>query len=195
MGQLSIMPFEIVEHIAFFLAVDPILGPPSALVPFLLLHRRTNSIIAFNRNPHLYSRIFAAKFDTKFTVANFRPNRLSATALAGELKQRCIYLKRIKNKLDCFDPETRCIAFFPKDSEHLRSMLGTAYLMMLENSDKNDSQLRTYAEIECWIQKYWFDNEGSSAARACLATDCWPRNDEMTAAAMWLLWFFLRPGN
>lgn len=194
MDYFTAIPCEVVEHIAFFLATDTLLGPPSDLLPLLKLNTRTHSFLAFDSNPHLYSRIFAAKFDTASAKRHFGPNHLSATVLATELKRRFICLKRIRDQLDCVDPDIPVIATSTKDPEHLQSVIWTAYLMMVENEGKNEEQLRDYAKIHAWISSYWFNEDGTSFARVKITADLWPRNTPITAAGMWLLWLFFRPG-
>lgn len=194
MDHFTAIPCEVVEHIAFFLATDHLVGPPSDLLPLLQLNSRIYNFLSFENNPHLYSRIFEAKFDTASANRYFGPNNLSVTALAGELKRRCLCLTRIRDRLDCVDPDIPVIATSTKDPEHLQSVIWTAYLMMVENDGKNEEQLRDYAKIEGWIRSYWFNEDGTSFARVKLNADLWPRNTPITAASMWLLWLFFRPG-
>ena len=60
---LTTLPPELLEHIAFFVCTSPLLGPPSALLALLTLNRAIYESLAPDRNPHLYARVFEAKFD------------------------------------------------------------------------------------------------------------------------------------
>lgn len=194
MDHLAGIPCEVLEHIAFFLAVDHVHGPPSGLLPLLRLNRRTHSFLSFGSNAHLYSRIFAAKFDTAPAHRHFGPNNLSATALATELKRRCIVLKRIRDQHDCEYTDIPVITTSPKHPEHLDSVIWTAYLMMLENEGKNEIQLREFAKMDEWIFKHWFASDGTSFARVNLLANVWPKSSPLVAASMWLVCLFFRPG-
>lgn len=80
-SSLETVPFEILEQIALATihhdchnsnsnhhhhnaANSSILGPPSQLTPLLLTSSRFNDALSINANPHIYARMFTAKFDT-----------------------------------------------------------------------------------------------------------------------------------
>ena len=82
----------------------------------------------------------------------------------------------------------------PEAHQLVSEMLWTVYVMMLENDGRNERQLREYAHMGAWLREYWFDPSGASGARIAIASNQWPRNTELSAVAMWLFWFLLRPG-
>ena len=190
--SLNTVPIEVLEHIALFSAAESFLGPPSSLPPLLFTCRNINSALSITANPHLYAQIFAYKFDSAPVMRRLGWHGVAATALSSELQRRCTILKRIRRRLDARVPFDLVAASEVGDS--LRTVLWTAYLMMLENDGKNEEQLRSYAGIDEWLRLFWFDHRGASLARCAVKLDCWPQNDERNALAMWLFWFLLRTG-
>lgn len=191
--SLDSIPHEILEHVAFFSATESSIGPPSALPILLSVNRRLNTSLSLPSNPHLYARIFAAKFDASAPIRRLGANELTVMALATELKRRCTILKRIRAKLDCL---VVCPHMRRSEEEPgmLDSILWVAYLMMLENDGKNEAQLREYAKLDDWLLDFWFHSEGSSRANLAIDAKRWPQNSTQTALAMWLFWFLLQPG-
>lgn len=185
---LATVPNEILEHIALFSGISDELGPPSALFDLLTINRHFHDVLALKYNPHLYSRIFAFKFDTAALLRRFGPGKLTATDFAIELQRRCIILKRIRAQVDCLiNPDGS-----PQDPSIL-AVVWLSYLMMLENDGKNKRQLREYGRINEWLRQYWFHNEGASKAHVDLQVRHWPGKDTLASLAMWLFWFFLEP--
>lgn len=191
MSTLDAVPNEVLEHIAFYSGSQELLGPPSSLPTLLTLSRKINGALSPANTPHLYARIFAAKFDLAAPLRRLGPSALTASALMGELRSRCIVLKRIRAAKDCLEdksPDTT------NGEDMLDDVLRTAYFMMLENDGKNFAQLKNYANIGDWLTNYWFDPRGRSLSVSLLERHRWPTNDDRAASAMWLLWFFFDPG-
>lgn len=185
--SLDTVPQEVLEHIAFFAATQTFLGPPAALLPLLGTNRRIYARLAISSNHHLYSRIFDYKFDASNNVSRLGIGQITPKAVAHELKLRCMFLQRIRARLDSRQANEE------NDNEMLRDLLFHAYLMMLDNRGKNEAQLRGYAGMDGWLREYWFDEQGASHAMSSIRTDRWPPNDEKTSLAMWLFWFLLKP--
>lgn len=188
--SLDTVPQEVLEHIAFFTATQTFLGPPAALLPLLSTCRRIYERLSISSNHHLYARVFDQKFDAPHIVSRLGIGQITPMAVAHELKQRCIYLQRIRARLDS---SVDGHAIDGNDNEMLRDLLFHAYLMMLDNQGKNEAQLRGYAGMDGWLREYWFDDRGASHAMSSIRTDRWPPNDEKTSLAMWLFWFLLKP--
>lgn len=183
--SLDRFPQEVLEHIVFFAATDSFLGPPSGVLPFLTLNRAMHDALSFSNNPHLYARIFTAKFDIAAAVRRMGTALLPATALAEELRRRSIVLRQFR---DIRGSRTA-------RSETIDRMLWTAYLMVLESDGKNERQLREYGRINEWFKDYWFHPLGASGAlRTVNISDHWPDNTEQMSLALWLFWYVLRPG-
>jgi len=191
MTSLNVIPDEVLEHIAFYSGSEQLLGPPSSLPILLTLSRRINGALSPESTPHLYARIFSAKFDFAAPLRRLGASALTASALMGELRSRCIVLKRIRAAKDCLHDKSPDTA---NGDDVLDNVLWVAYLMMLENDGKNAAQLRDYANIGDWLTKYWFDPRGRSLTVSHLEFGHWPANDARAALAMWLLWFFFDPG-
>jgi hypothetical protein len=190
--SLNTVPIEVLEHIALFAATETFLGPPSAIPSLLATCRTISSTVSVASNSPLYARIFAWKFDIAPAARRLFSERTAAHELSSELQRRCTVLKRIRHRLDATIPLD--VQAWNQGGDSLRTVLWTAYLMMLENDGKNEEQLRSYAGIRQWLSLFWFDDRGASFARCAVRMDCWPEADERNALAMWLFWFLLRTG-
>jgi hypothetical protein len=183
---LLAIPPEVIEHIAYFVATYSFLGPPSSLLPLLLVNRQINSC-ATN---HLYARIFSYKFDTAAPLA--RLGEHTSQAFADELKRRCVVLKRLRARIDSTTHARHADQDNLKLSIH--DVLFTSYILMLENDGKNGVQLEEYGKMKAWIREFWFDARGASLAVYSIRTGNWPPNRPETALGMWLFWFLLDIG-
>ena len=213
--MLKTLPPDILEHIAYYASTHTLVGPPSDLIPLLALCRTTNATLSRAHNPHLYARIFAAKFDLAaprrrlphLYSADAR-SALSVNALADELVRRFTVLKRLRAELDARSPESSDETIYSNLPDHVEAharldeVLWTAFLMVLEDAGHNTAQLR-HARIEGWLAVFWFDGQGASDAIRRLGGDRWPvepsyskrsRLKTRHALGMWLFWFFLNPG-
>lgn len=178
---------EILESIALFLATDTLCGPPSHLVPLLLLNHSINTRLSADGNPHFYALIFARKFDLETARRRLGDASISSKALTEEMKRRFLVLSRLRSRKDCLADSKRT------ESSSLDGLLATAYLMMLENQGKNKMQLLDYAHLGQWINDYLLHDQGASLTRSSLQNGGYPTPTTSTSFAMWLFWFFLRP--
>ncbi|KAF8628574.1 hypothetical protein AX17_005970 [Amanita inopinata Kibby_2008] len=185
--SLDTVPQEVLEHIAFYTATDSFLGPPSALLPLLSVNHHIHACLSIASNYHLYARIFAEKFDIASATRRLGADKITPHVLALELQRRCFCLKRLRSLVDArfYDPS--------EDGTILQDLLSHSYLMMLENDERNEQQLREYGKIELWLRIYWFDERGASRASSNILMEKWPPNSTRSSIAMWLLWFFLKP--
>ncbi|KAL0952617.1 hypothetical protein HGRIS_006868 [Hohenbuehelia grisea] len=189
MASLTSMPHEVLEHIAFFVATETFLGPPTPVVPLVSACRLLNSCLSITHNHLLYARIFAHKYDILPALRRFGAQQPSPSILAAELQRRCFFLNRMRRRLDSLTNSTLA----DNSNENVRSVLWTAYLMMLENDGKNEEQLRGYGRIDEWLHEYWFSEGGASGSVSAIKANNWPSNTEQTSLAMWLFWFLLKP--
>ena len=218
--MLDTLPPDVLEHIAYHASTHKLLGPPSDLITLITLCRSTSATLRRSANPHLYARIFAAKFD--LTAPRRRLSHLfgtdaqsvlSVTALADELVRRFTVLKRLRaekyartihsdvgttHNIHAFDVSSSNT----KAEKRLDELLWVAFLMVLEDEGRNVAQLLD-ARVEAWLAVFWFDPQGASGAARILSANCWPlapiqsfneRLKMRQAFAMWLFWFFLDPG-
>ncbi|KAH9920832.1 uncharacterized protein BXZ73DRAFT_52052 [Epithele typhae] len=192
MSALANVPQEVLEHIAYFAATDTFLGPPDGLIPLLSVDRRTHGALSISSNPYLWSRIFASKFDLTPPTRRLRSlgRTLSTLDICEELKLRCSLLKVIRRRTDA---RATSYALSPTHRDGLRSVLWTAYLMMLENEGRNERQLREYAGFDVWLKEFLFHASGASLAVWSVKADLWPPNNERAALALWLFWYMLKP--
>ncbi|KAA1474136.1 hypothetical protein DENSPDRAFT_840689 [Dentipellis sp. KUC8613] len=184
------VPHEVLEHIAFYAATTTVPGPPADLIPLLLVSRKFAAGLSQSANPHLYARIFAAKFDIGALVRRLGPSGTTAPKLAVSLRRRFAVLRRLRARMDCFLRDRHPTE---EDGRLLHEMLWTAYVMMLENDGLNERQLREYAQMDIWLRDFWFDPNGASCATVALRDNMWPPNTDVAALTMWLFWFLLRP--
>lgn len=191
MISLSLLPQEVLEHIAYFVATECLVGPPSGLPPLLSACRTIHRCLSFDNNPLLYARTFGYKFDCQAAIRRFGPRITVPGTLANELRKRCVLLKAFRNRFGTRAEQTEKQE---GSSDMLHELLWLAYLMMLENDGKNEQQLKEYANLEAWLMEYWFDDEGASLASHRISQDQWPLEDEKNSIAMWLLWLLPRPG-
>ncbi|KAG6335185.1 hypothetical protein ID866_3911 [Astraeus odoratus] len=143
MAQCTLSPFErlvstnpVLDLIAFYVAVDPFLGPPSNLLPLLLTSRIVYNHLRVKSNPHLYANIFCHKFDCDAPERRLSPRWTTAPCLTEELRTRCTALKYIRKGKVSVQSD--------------RDVLWTAYLMMLENDGRNEEQLCGWANLPQW---------------------------------------------
>ncbi|KAF9221738.1 hypothetical protein BS17DRAFT_736882 [Gyrodon lividus] len=189
MSTLELIPQEVLEHIAFFTATQSLVGPPLDLLPLLRICRSIYQSLSLEANPYLYARVFKYKFDTRAAIRRLGPHVNAPQVLANELRKRWMYLKLMRARSG-----SRIWSAGPNPSSPAPiDLLWLAYLMMLENDGKNEQQLRDYANMDCWLMEYWFDEEGTSSATRMILRGTWPPEDEKNSIAMWLFWFMLRP--
>lgn len=167
-GLVSHYP-SILDDIAFYLAVDPFLGPPTNLFSLLLTCRALYNHLSIANNSALYARIFRHKFDCKAIERRLSAGWTSAPCLARELRSRFIALQHIKHG----NPSLRLD----------REALWKAYLMLLENDGRNESQLVGWANLPNWIL-------GVVALRSSSTGRSIPHlsDPEGMSLAVWLLW-------
>ncbi|KAJ7153448.1 hypothetical protein C8R43DRAFT_446153 [Mycena crocata] len=186
-ATLDTVPHEILERIAFISATETLVGPPSSLVTLLAANRQINGRLSFASNQYLYARIFSSKFDVGPSSRRFTDHS-SPTVLAHELIQRFRILQRIRAKTD-----SAARPGSAGDGDSVHELLFHAYLMMLENTGKNEQQLRDYAKMGDWLRGYLFDEHCPVRSRLITHVEQWPPHNDHTSLAMWLFWFLLRP--
>lgn len=176
MSSLESAPNEIIQEIAFRVALVSFLGPPASLPAFLCLSKRIYAITNRKNNPQLYARIFCSKFDIHAVR-----RRLSNVDLdqADELVHRCRGLTRIR--LDAYPR-------YPSsdDDGGLRDDLWMAYIMFLESDGHNALQLIQYAHVDCFARK--FIRTGGRLHDGAQYNDGWIVDNEINALGMWLFW-------
>ncbi|KAF9037364.1 hypothetical protein BDZ89DRAFT_982639 [Hymenopellis radicata] len=191
-STLASVPQEIVEHVAYLVATDTIVGPPIDLISLVSTSRHFYSGLSITKNLNLYANIFTFKFDTGVATRRLGVDKLTQSVLTEELQRRFILLKRIRARTE--SSLEQCDPRKPEDRTRLRETLFGAYLLMLENEGKNELHLRAYG-IDDWLNEYWFREQGSSLATSALKADRWPDQNEEHALAMWLFWFLFKPGD
>lgn len=164
---------SILDDIAFYLAVDPFLGPPVNLFSLLLTCRTLYNHSSIANNSALYARIFRYKFDCEAIERRLSSRWTSAPCLARELRSRFIALKHIKHGNPSHRPD--------------REALWKAYLMLLEDDGNNARQLFGWANLPDWVL-------GAIALRSLPSSTSTSHSiphisdPEGMSLAVWLLW-------
>lgn len=168
-SPLCRLPFDILENIGVEVtAVDP-LGPPKDLVPLLLTCKAIHNALSFNRNPHLYARIFRCRFDVRASKRRFSDPAHFSSNLAQQLRVYSASLSRIRRG----DPS------YPMVGQDLWS----AFFLMAENDGRNEAQLE-WAGLRAFIARFvgetlWLGREIYHG---------WPAERSESALALWLMW-------
>ncbi|KAF5392072.1 hypothetical protein D9757_003318 [Collybiopsis confluens] len=185
---MDAFPQEILSEIAIYTASLAFLGPPSPIIPLLTLNRWIHSCLSMDSNPYIYAKIYQAKFDLSPALRRLKVDSFSSTALAQELRRKCLMLKRIRSSKGATTKPG-----IAREEEWLSEFLFQIYLMMLEDEGNNRLQLVDYARMDKWLQDYWFDDFGASGSWQSIKNDLWPVHSESNCLAMWLLWFLFDP--
>ncbi|KAI0031790.1 hypothetical protein K488DRAFT_51318 [Vararia minispora EC-137] len=188
---LNTVPSEVMEQIAFYAVQQTQIGPPSDLLSLLLVNRRLESTLSIRATPHLYSRIFALKFDHMSHIRRLGSDRTKVRHLAEELRRRFTVLRRIRDGLGCLLGDGQVPS--EEDIAVLHEILWTAYVMMLESDDINERQLREYAHMHPWLYSFWFHPSGASWAIRAAHEDNWAASHDLASFALWIFWLSLRP--
>ncbi|KDQ55952.1 hypothetical protein JAAARDRAFT_180119 [Jaapia argillacea MUCL 33604] len=145
------------------------LTPPIELRSLLLTSRAFNACLSFRACPGLYVQIFEREFDTAALKRRFS-NDLSQDHVAFELRRRFTALQ--------------CIRQCRFEDPRLTDALLTAYLMFLEDDDKNWTHLLN-ANLP-----YFAKELVRRRLRGISRQDReWPSGNGMNTFAMALLWF------
>lgn len=192
MHTLETIPHEVLEHVAYFAGTQQIVGPPTDILSLLLTSHTIHTALSPATNPHLYARIFEAKFDVDALRERMDGTLPSANEVSVELQARCLALQRIRN--DTFTSATPTRAY---PEERFLHDLWTLYLMLLEDEGRNMRHMREWARLHEWLRKYWSkvirsDDNDSLRTTPSWGKD-WAGDTEQNALAMWLFWFLLDP--
>lgn len=166
---------SIVDDIAFYLAVDPFLGPPTNLLSLLLTCRTLYNHLSITNNSALYARIFRHKFDCAAIERRLSSRWTSSLCLARELRSRFLALRHIKVKHG--NPSLRSD----------REALWRAYLMLLENDGCNTRQLFEWAGLSDWVLAAVALRSFPSSTNTVHSTPHLS-DPEGLSLAVWLLW-------
>ncbi|KAI0633948.1 hypothetical protein C8Q77DRAFT_712041 [Trametes polyzona] len=171
---LTSLPLDILDEVAFYVAVLDPLGPPAHLVPLLCSCKTLYSLLCRANNPYLYARIFVAKFDARAAPRRMGETAGHSAALASQLTKYCKALRNLRRG--------------DIDSPSITKDFLRAFVMCLENDGKNAAQLDwaglfDYAE-RFILERLW--EEGTQVGG-------WPVEDVTNALALWLYWCSATP--
>ncbi|KAI8990642.1 hypothetical protein BD414DRAFT_459354 [Trametes punicea] len=170
----SLLPHDVILHVALELATIDILGPPRHLPPLFRVCRYLHDILKANRKA-LLARIYRRKFDTRAAVRRLGANTITNSALAFQLMKQSTALKRLREG--------------DLDSSNLTADLWTAYIMFMENDGRNYVQLMEYARMDVLIDRFmelrlWANRETNLG---------WPVDSTPNSLVVWMLWFTMTP--
>ncbi|KAG8937125.1 hypothetical protein FRC02_006325 [Tulasnella sp. 418] len=144
---------DLIHIIGFHAGTTPLLGPPSGLVPLLSVSKRIHSVLNSESNPHLYSQLFRAKFDSLAIRRRFPVSSITARALTDELARRWRSLARIR-KWATIPNENAWKYTARYRTRESREDLMTAYIMLTESDGYNALQLLRWAHLDEYLIRY-----------------------------------------
>ncbi|KAI3604226.1 hypothetical protein WG66_010111 [Moniliophthora roreri] len=163
MGSLlEQIPRDVLEHIAFLVTTFDIFGVPNDLLHLLLTCSTIYHSLSISSAPHLYSRIYQAKYDTGALYHRISATTLTDSAVATELVLRSRLLRRVRKR--------------DLTQQGLGQDFGTAMRMTLESDGLNEAHLHSVH----------FSQYLSTFVRLALERDRESRGSTITMA-LWLL--------
>ena len=181
LSRLESAPREVIEEIAFRVALVSFLGPPTNLATFLRLSKRIYKAVNRKNNPHLYARIFCSKFDIHAVPRRFGDDFAFTWEQSHELVRRFEGLKRIRNNAYPHH------LYGDELDGGLRIDMWMAYIMFLESDGNNALQLIQYARIDRFALEFVrVDGRLHDGAQQ---NEGWVVDNEINALGMWLFWF------
>jgi hypothetical protein len=124
---LERIPRDVLENIAYLIATYDILGLPKDLLHLILTCSTFYHSLSISSAPHLYSRIYRTKYDTKASSHRASVDNFTDSAAATELVLRTRLLRRIRSN--------------DMSKQGLSQDLNTALRMTLESEGLNEAQL------------------------------------------------------
>ena len=182
---LHSIPPEILEEIALTTAVCDGLRPPVTLAALSAVDRRTAASLSLSSNTSLSALLFYHYFDSN-ALKRRLGERVTNAFLADELRRRFMCMKRIRKGHDA--------QIQTANREPTLKLLAFAYTLLTENEGKNMTFLLEYAQLDKWIDAYWFSDEGASRVMDDLKQDRWPEEGINNTFAMWVLWLLMGSG-
>lgn len=141
-AHLELVPRDILEHIAFLIALPPlsmpVLRPPQDLLNLLLTSSTLYYSLCTTSAPHLYARLFRSIFDFDMSDVYQATN----SRLTAQLVSRYRLLKRIRRR--------------DFSIEMLREDLCVAMQTILESNGVNEAHLRSMGFtnfVFCYVEK------------------------------------------
>ena len=177
LSSLEACPSEVLEKVVLTLVDESPLGPPTDLPSFLRVSKAIYHKISMKNYPSLYSSIFVKKFDDRPAVRRLGETCKYAKNRAKELVERFLALKRF-----IFMP---CREFAAAPTA--RGDIWLAYLLFLENDQRNYEQLVHYAGVDKFASK--FVKHGGPFHDGVNDNGGWKVDNEVNALVAWLFWF------
>jgi hypothetical protein len=176
-SSLERCPIEILEAIALATVDRYIPGPPADIASLLRVSKSIYVAISVERNPTLYAKIFAIKFDDRAAVRRLGERCKQSTSRANELVKIFRSLKRFRIM------ECRQFCAAPTAREDL----WVAYLMFIEHDRHNHLQLVSYGAVDDFAKSFVAD--GGPFHDGVEDNGGWKVDCELSALAAWLFWF------
>ncbi|TBU21907.1 hypothetical protein BD311DRAFT_869690 [Dichomitus squalens] len=171
-SPLDVLPSDVLDHIAFYVAVAEPRGPPCPLLPLLTTSSRIHYHLSIANNSHLYARIFRANFDHHAPARRFCEEATYSSALASQLVHYSRALFHIK-QADIHSPT-------------LLNDFYRLFALSIENDGRN-ARLLQWAALPQFLQRYirhrlWAYRADSNG---------WPLESPENSFALWLYFFSL----
>ena len=176
-SSFEAFPSEVLEKVVLAIVDDSLLGPPTDLPSLLRVSKALYYKISMKNHPSLYSKIFVRKFDDRPAVRRLGETCKYARNRTKELVKRFLALKRFK-----FMP---CRLFSAAPTA--RDDIWLAYLMFLENDQRNYQQLVHYAHVDKFASS--FVKQGGPFHDGMDRNAGWKVDNQVNALVAWLFWF------
>ncbi|KAI9069728.1 hypothetical protein FKP32DRAFT_1599723 [Trametes sanguinea] len=170
--SLCSLPLEVLDDIAYHVALLNPTGPPRHLPALLRTCKLLHALLSVTNNTQLYARIFRAKFDYRAAERRFCEEATYSTGLAYQLVAYCYALQNI-SRGDIDSPTTY--------NDYMR-----AFTMCMENDGRNAQHLEV-AGLRDHVERFIFGRLWDGRYR----TNGWPVEDITSSLALWLYWYSL----
>jgi hypothetical protein len=161
-SSLCNLPAEVFENIV--ISID------ASILPLLQSCKQINNILAFQKNSHLYSRIFRHRFDS--------------TASARRLGARTHHSRHLAHQLAWYSSALKCIRRADVYDNGVLDAFWAAFALMSENDGKNRLHLEEAGLphfVDEFVRKRLYEDS--------INTNGWPNESPINCLALWLLWF------
>lgn len=142
LAHLELVPHDILEHIAFLIALPPplmpVLKPPQDLLNLLLTSSTLYYSLCTTSAPHLYAQLFRSTFD--FDMSDV--HQVTDSRLTAKLVSRYRLLKRVRRQ--------------EFSNEMMREDLCVAMQTILDSNGINEAHLRSIGFpnfVFCYVEK------------------------------------------
>ncbi|KAG6884323.1 hypothetical protein C0993_012139 [Termitomyces sp. T159_Od127] len=178
--HLTMMPLEILHHIALDLMKLTPIGPAVQLGPLMQTCSTLNACLSPKRNPNLFGAIYRHKLDSAAVERRLgRPTSRQWAAWGRRAFEAMRYFRKGVLRYDDDD-----------NDERLLEALRVGVMLMLDDDGKNVRQMILWARADVFVQRLVMTRlyERSEENQG------WPRETPLIAYALQLMWLLTSEG-